>query len=246
MGLVRGAGYAIGFLTILPVRIHGHAKGADHAPVWFPLVGAMVGALAGGAWLLAEPELGASVASVLALIVLVVVTGALHQDGLADCADGLGVRGERRRRLEVMRDSAIGTFGTLALLAWGLLLTATLAGLTSGEAFRALVTAGAVGRWACLLHATTVSPAHRDGLGAGFNPGPVAVAVATATTTAGVLAIDGVAPGLGSVAVGAAVAVLIGLWSRATLGGRTGDTLGATVALTEVAVCLTLLGFAGS
>ena len=62
----------------------------------------------------------------LALVVLVAVTGALHQDGLADCADGLGVRGDRERRLAVMRDSAIGAFGTLALIGWALLLIAAL------------------------------------------------------------------------------------------------------------------------
>jgi len=171
----------------------------------------------------------------------VVVTGALHADGLADCADGLGVRGDRSRRLEVMRDSAIGTFGTLALVLWAMLLVAALAGLDRGEVLRALVVAAAVGRWAALVHAAITTPARTDGLGVSFAPGPVALAIASLTAMACALALAGVVEGVVVLVVAAVIAMLVAGWARAALGGRTGDTLGATVALAEVGVLATLL-----
>jgi adenosylcobinamide-GDP ribazoletransferase len=243
-GPLHGAALALTFLTILPLRLRGDAGPLGAAAPWFPLVGALVGGLAGAARYVGGPVFGSAVASVLALVVLVAVTGALHQDGLADCADGLGVRGDRERRLTVMRDSAIGAFGTLALVGWALLLTTTLATLDDAEALRALVTAALVGRWAALIHAAAAPPARPDGLGATFDPTPAALAIATVVTVAGVVVLDGPLHGLACAAAGILVALATAAWSRRTLGGRTGDTLGATVALAEVAVCLTLLAFA--
>ncbi len=203
------------------------------------VVGAAVGALAGAVAYVTAP-LGETVAAILAVAALVVVTGALHADGLADCADGLGVRGDRARRLEVMRDSAIGTFGTLALVLWAMLLVAALAGLDRGEMLRALVVAAALGRWAALVHAAITTPARTDGLGAAFAPGYVALAIASLTATACALALAGVVNGVVVLVVAAAIAVLVAGWARVGLGGRTGDTLGATVALAEVGVLATL------
>jgi len=204
------------------------------------VVGAAVGALAGAVAYVAAP-LGQTVAAILAVAALVVVTGALHADGLADCADGLGVRGDRARRLEVMRDSAIGTFGTLALVLWAMLLVAALAGLDRAEAMRALVVTAALGRWAALVHAAITTPARTDGLGAAFAPGSVALVIASLTATVCALALAGVVNGVVVLVVAAAIAVLVAGWARVGLGGRTGDTLGATVALAEVGVLAALL-----
>lgn len=175
---------------------------------------------------------------------LVAITGALHEDGLADCADGLGIRADRDRRLEVMRDPAIGTFGALALVLWVLLVVSALAGLDRESALRALVVAVATGRWAAIVHALAARPARPDGLGAGFCVGRGAAAVASATAAAVALALAGIGHGLIVLGIAAAVALLLAAWSRATLGGRTGDTLGATVALAQAAVAVALLGFA--
>jgi len=232
------------FLTILPVRLRDPAPALRAAAAWFAIVGAAVGALAGAVAYLAAPQLGATVAAILAVAVLVVVTGALHADGLADCADGLGVRGDRARRLAIMRDSAIGTFGALALVLWALLLVAALAGLERGNALRALVVMAALGRWAALVHAAITAPARTDGLGAGFAPRGPALAFATATAAVCALGLTGVRHGLVALLVAAATAVLVGGWASAALGGRTGDTLGATVALAEAAVAVALLGLA--
>lgn len=242
--MLDGAGLALAFLTVIPVRPRGGARPLGEAAVWFPLVGALVGGLAGATRFYGEVLFGPAVASVLALVVLAALTGALHQDGLADCADGLGAHGDRARRLSVMRDSAIGTFGTLALLAWALLLVAALTTLSDADALRALVGAAIVARWAALAHGASAPPARPDGLGATFVVRTGALAVATGLTIAAVMVIAGPVPGLAALGAGVVVALAVSAWSRRALGGRTGDTLGATVAIGEVAVCLTLLALA--
>jgi adenosylcobinamide-GDP ribazoletransferase len=242
---VAGAALAVAFLTVVPVRVPGPVRGLGAAAPWFPLVGALVGALAGGVRVVAEPAFGPSVAAVLAVAVLVVVTGALHQDGLADCADGLGVRGDRERRLAVMHDSSIGVFGALALLGWALLMTSTLAELERVDAAGALVAAGAVGRWAALAHAAAAPPARADGLGAGFGVGVPVLALAGIGAVAIALLASGWLAGAVAIAAALAVSALGTAWARRTLGGRTGDTLGMTVALAEVAVCIAVLGVGG-
>jgi cobalamin synthase len=89
----------------------------------------------------------------------------------------------------------------------------------------------------------TASPARAEGLGAAFAPGRPGAALATGAAVAAALLVGG--PGPGGVALGASalVAGLLTWYARRMLGGRTGDTLGATVALAELAVCLVLAGF---
>lgn len=235
------AALALAFLTIVPLPERAFAGGSmRRAAGWFPLAGVAIGALAGGVRAATEPLLGAGPATVLALVALVAVTGALHQDGLADCADGLGVRGDRERRLAVMRDSAIGSFGTLALLGWALLLFATLAPLTNAHALAALIAAAALGRAAALAHASTTPPARRDGLGAGFTVPAPALAVGVATAAAAALLAAGPLRGLLAIAAAALAALASAGVARWAIGGRSGDTLGATVVLTELVVCLAL------
>jgi adenosylcobinamide-GDP ribazoletransferase len=116
-----------------------------------------------------------------------------------------------------------------------------LAQLTAPRAVAALVAAAALGRWAALAHAAWSPPARADGLGAGFTVGRVALGVAGAVAAGVALAVCGLGPGLAALAAAVAVAALSIVHVRATLGGRTGDTLGATVAVTEVIVCTVLL-----
>jgi len=250
----QGLASAVAFLTIVPVPAGAMAP-ADARPAglgasaaWFPLVGAGVGALAGGVRLLFGSLLSAGVASVLAMIGLVIVTGALHQDGLADTADGLGVRDHARtadgraRRLEVMRDSSTGAFGALALIAWALLLFTTVSSLDGAHALRALVVACALARWAALAHAVATPAARGDGLGASLQVGRGALAIATVMAVAAAFAICGLGAGAAAILTAALAAALSVAFARRMLGGRTGDTLGATVAITELAVCVVLLG----
>lgn len=232
----NGAVLAITFLTILPLPVRDRDDGGS-APAFHPLVGALVAAVAGGVYAAAAPGLGSSVAAVLAVAALVVVTGGLHQDGLADCADGLGVRGDRERRLRVMRDPTIGTFGTLALVLWVLLLTTSLAQLSTRDGVAALITAAATARFAALLHARWTRPARTDGLGSAFLPSWISVVVGGLTAVVVAVACDVTAAPF-AVLASLLVAAGVAAWSRRTLGGRTGDTLGATVVITEVTVIL--------
>lgn len=241
--VANGAVLAITFLTILPLPVRDDRDDGGSAPAFHPLVGALVGALAGAAYAATAPGLGRSVAAILAVILLVVVTGGLHQDGLADCADGMGVRGDRERRLSVMRDPTIGTFGTLALVFWLLLITTGLAHLSTRDGAAALITAAATARFAALLHARWAPPARADGLGSAFAPSWISVVVGGLTAVVVAVVCD-VAAGSAAVVASLLVAGGVTAWSRRTLGGRTGDTLGATVVLTEVSVVLISLVFA--
>jgi len=234
--------FAVTFLTILPLPVRGGYDAAT-APAWFALVGALIGGTAACVYAAAESVLGASVAAILAVAALVVLTGGLHQDGLADCADGMGVRGDVERRLQVMRDPRIGSFGALALLLWGLLLTTSLAQLSTDDAVRALVCAAAIGRWSALLHARWAPAARQDGLGLALAPSTASVVVAglTAVTLAAAANLQSAAI---VVAAGLLVAAVVSAWSRRALKGRTGDTLGATVVLAELVVILVVLALA--
>jgi adenosylcobinamide-GDP ribazoletransferase len=240
--LWEGPPLALAFLTRIPVRLPEHEH-FDLGPAlaWFAVVGAGIGALAGALRLVTTGLLGTGPSTVIAMIALVAVTGALHQDALADTADGLGVRGDRARRLAVMRDSSVGAFGVCALVLWALLLYAAVAPLTESHGLIALTCAGASGRAAAVAHGWAAPPARRDGLGAGLGatwPRALAALVLAAAIT---VAVAGPARGALCCAVMVGAATLTAVAARRGLGGSTGDTLGATVAIGEVAVCLALL-----
>jgi adenosylcobinamide-GDP ribazoletransferase len=229
---------ALSLLTVIPVRAPARPLGS--AAAWFPLVGAAIGGAAGAVAVAADHLFGRGIAAVLAVAVLVALTGALHLDGLADSADAIGVRGGRERRLAVMRESTIGTFGTLALVVWALLLATSVAALPGDDALAALAVAAACGRWAALLHARLAAPARTDGLGAAFVVTPAVLCIATAISAAGALLLER-AEGIAALAAAAGVALAVSVAARRGLGGRTGDTLGATVVLAELAALLTLV-----
>lgn len=235
-GLTRAAA----LLTIMPMPASAR-DGLTGAAGWFPLVGAAIGALAGGVRVGTEPLLGRTPATVLAMIALVALTGALHQDGLADTADGLGVRGDRARRLSVMRDPATGAFGTLALIGWALLMLTTLASLDATHALVALTVACTLARWAALLHAAAAPPARSDGLGAALYVSRPALTAATILSVALALALCDITAATITIGAALLLAALSTLLAHRTLGGRTGDTLGATIAVTEIITCVALL-----
>ncbi len=246
LGPLRRAGDglagAVVFLTVLPVPLRAGSE-SRWSPAWFPVVGAFVGGVAGGVRYGLDRPLGSAPATVLAVIALVLVTGALHQDGLADCADGVGARGDRARRLAVMREPQVGVFGVLAVVLWLLLLVSTVGSLGRDDALRALIVAGALGRWSALLHAVTAPPARSDGLGADFNVERTQLVLASVATTAAAFALEAPARAVTALAAAALLALAVSAWSRRAIGGRTGDTLGVSVALVEVVVCLVVLGF---
>lgn len=258
---------ALAFLTRIPVGPRG--RGELGAAAWaFPLVGALVGLVVGLVGVGGSLVLPVLVAAVLAVLAEVLLTGALHLDGLADCADGCGGR-DRQSRLRIMKDSTVGVYGVsavvldlllkvallhgllLALPGWGMLLLLPLAYAVSRAAVLpvalALPSARPAGTGAHLLH----------GLTRGGVVGALAVTLALlAVVLVVVLVMTGLLAGgvpAGSTLVTAALlavvgggvgALLVARWARRTLGGATGDVLGAVVeaslAVALVAVSLTL------
>jgi adenosylcobinamide-GDP ribazoletransferase len=163
-------------------------------------------------------------------------TGALHEDGLADTADALGAR-DRTRRLEVMRDPRIGTFGVLALVLVLLARVALLSQLTTRDAALALLAAHVLARWSVLPQAAFVRPARTDGsaaLIAGLGTAPLLIGTALTLASAGPLLFAIVAWALVALGVSAALTALCALAWRRAFGGLAGDTYGATAQLVEL------------
>ncbi|MEO1601485.1 MAG: adenosylcobinamide-GDP ribazoletransferase [Pseudomonadota bacterium] len=233
---------AVQFLTRLPVPDPGWEDGRlRRASRYFALVGLIVGALSALVWAGATLLLPAPVAALLAVGTGIAVTGALHEDGLADTADGLFATRDRTRALEIMRDSRIGSFGALALILLVGLRVASLAALTPEQGMLALMLAACVGR-ALMVPATALAPyARKDGMGRDVEgAGPVEIAAASGT--AGLMAL--LAGGAGALALCAAAAVAYGLllWMRARIGGYTGDGLGTIAVMGEAVVLIILAG----
>jgi len=142
---------AMAFLTVIPVATAEGTSGERLGRAYFPAVGALLGLVAGIAFALAAPVTSPLIAAVAATAVMAVLTGALHLDGLADAADGLFGGGDIARRLEVMRDSRVGSFGLVAVVLILVGDVAALASMSAPRAIVALVIAGALSRWALLL-----------------------------------------------------------------------------------------------
>ncbi len=232
----RGAAAAVAFLTRIPVARRVALDGDDVArgAVLFPVVGAGIGAVVGGAAFGLAQVLPAFVAAGIALALGAVLTGALHLDGLADTADALGAPG---RALEAMRDHATGAYGTAALVLDLLVKAGALAALAPHG--RTVVVdalaAGALARTVPVALAASLPSVREDGAGAVFRVGPLRAAAACAIGAALAFA-AGVPDAFVLVAVAAAVAAGLGAFYRRWLGGATGDMLGAAAELTETAV----------
>lgn len=243
----RDLGVALTALTRIPVRVPGPwpADAVARAAWAFPLVGVGIGALGalghGLATLLGwSPVL----AAITAIAVMILATGALHEDGLADTADGLGSDRPAQVALAIMRDSRIGTYGALAL---GLVTAARIVALASisGPA-SGLIVAAALSRGAVAIVMHQLPPARPDGQSAAAGR-PAAAGAATAAVLPAALALALLGPSVSVAVLLAAAGVLWPgmLWLRRRLGGQTGDTLGAAQQAVELAVLLVLVSVAG-
>jgi len=227
------------FLTRLPVTPRRFS--AEHlaaSTVFFPLVGLLVGAGGVLLHLILSPHVNPSVVAIVILMYLVAVTGGLHEDALADAADGFGGGREPEQVLTIMRDSRIGSFGAIALVLALVGRFVFLANLPA-ERFSGYLLAGQVlSRWTTLPLAYFLSSA-RLGDGQG---GPIAQKISAASLLVGtILSIGIIATFLKLrtgwlllVAIG--VVVLTGAYYRRRIGGVTGDCFGATIQITELAV----------
>jgi adenosylcobinamide-GDP ribazoletransferase len=223
------------FLTTLPApSFVAPAGGLGPAARWFPLVGLLIGLLLWAVQSIAERLFPPTLAGALVVLAWVALTGGLHLDGLADCCDGLLATTSRERRLEILRDPRVGTFGALGLILTLLLKTLAVATVTP----MALLLAPIWGRW-LLLWAARQPQARPEGMGASFAAGLTPEVLATATILP--LIVLFLSGGRGLIGVGLATIAMLALvaLARRRLGGVTGDVYGLVVEISEVVILLT-------
>lgn len=242
LGWVSGFSTATAFFTRVPIEPPSRAVRQIADAAWaFPLVGAGIGAVVALIFAFAQlVGLGSWPAALSAVLAGFVLTGALHEDGLADTADGLCGGTDREAKLAIMRDSRHGTFGVLALIASVGLRSAALAQLGDLlHAGLALVAAHAASR--AILPATMrlLAPARADGLGAtAGTPSAPGMIVAACIGTG--IALAALGPARGTIALGLTVAAVwvAAALARRQIGGYTGDVLGAFQQVGEVVMLL--------
>lgn len=229
------------FSTRLPLpAVELRAGDLRRASAVFPLVGVVLALVATAVRALVGPWWGPAVATIVAVGVVTAVTGALHEDGLADTADGLWGGEDAGRRLEIMRDSRLGAYGVLALAGALGLRVALLAPLGVGGFARAVICGHVLGRAAMLAAVQALPPAggwSSEQMSGG--PGRAGLAVAGVTSAVAVVA----ASGLWVLPVVAAAGGVTGLlvWLlRARLGGFSGDALGAVAQVVDLAALAAL------
>ena len=235
---------ALALLSRLPLPWGGRARAGG---VWaYPLAGAVLGGLAGAVAALALwLGIPAPLAALLTLTAAVAMTGALHEDGLADVADGFWGGWTRDRRLEIMRDSRIGSYGVAALALslaarWQALALVLAAGGPWGG-IAALVAAGALGRGAMPVLMAALPHARADGLSRSVGrPSWGVTGLGLMLSFAVAVLVLPLAAAVMAWLVAAIAALGMGLLARAKIGGQTGDTLGATQQMAEIAVLILL------
>lgn len=243
LGWIAETRLALAFLTRLPLKLRPEIASlpVGAAVRAFPLIGILVGAI--GALVYAASDLlgmSPTVSSLLAIGAMVLLTGGLHEDGLADSADGLAGT-TREKALAIMRDSRIGTYGVMAL--FFILSLRVVAVSYAGSSIEAacLLIAGAAGSRAvipALMY--MLPPARREGLG--WSAGhPDRRRVVDAGALGAVIVVVALWPiywGLLAIAVATAAGALVTWLARRRLGGQTGDVLGAAQQLAETSILL--------
>jgi adenosylcobinamide-GDP ribazoletransferase len=237
---------ALQFLTRVPIRLRREPSLPAAAP-WFPMAGAIigfaVGAVAAGMWHLVTPMVAAAVAIVVGLL----ITGAFHEDGLADIADAFGGGWTVERRREIMKDPRHGTYGVAALVSTVAVRIVALGSLPGPAVmFAAAVSAHVIGRASAVGLMLAGPTARHDGLGADYTrllrrgTAVVGIAVGLAVTA---LAIGWwVAPVAAVGVVGAATVLVL---ARRKIGGISGDVLGACEQVVECTTLITIVALAG-
>lgn len=227
---------ALSFMTILPIPSGGDLR---KAPAFFPLVGAILGAILWAISLLLDLLWGKEFSALGVVLGLTALTRGLHLDGLADSVDALLGHREREKVLEIMRDPHIGTFGTLAIV--GVILAKFVLLLDLGRDWRALVLFPALGRMAPFLPMYSLPYLRGEGKATPFLPmgkGTLGVGLLFSFSLSLLLLWP-----MGALVFGTILlyGLAVSLYLKGKLGGMTGDLLGATVETAEV-VSLMVLG----
>jgi len=234
---------AIQFMTRLPVSrgVHYSPDALAKSVVFFPAIGLLVGAGGTALYWFLSPHASRDVIVVLILVYLVMVTGGLHEDALGDAADGLGGGWEKERILTIMRDSRIGSFGTIAIALGLLARFVFLTNLAPGKFIGFFVAAQVLGRWTTLPLAFFLPSARANEAGQGklIAHRITALSLGAGTTLAlAIVAVALKAEALWATLVAVMIAAVSGLYYWRRIDGITGDCLGATNQITEIAIYL--------
>lgn len=239
--LSRDIAACIGFYTRLPVPDMGDYPRDFAAAQWAaPVAGAVVGFSVGvSMWAGLALGVPATVAAAAALAAGLALTGALHEDGLADVADGFGGGRNRAAKLDIMRDSRLGSYGALALFLsllarWSALVA--LAPLSGPALVLAAVAAHAASRATIPLMTLRIPPARADGLAAGMGRTRAGTALAAAALGLAALLFGGLGFAVVAAILLACVFLLVERLALGQIGGHTGDVLGALQQGGEIAV----------
>lgn len=229
---------ALSFLTVatIPMPGYAHRLPMGWAVACFPIGGAIIGlCLAGIDWLLA-PWLPAGVLAAVLLATLLGLTGALHLDGLMDSFDGLFGGKDREKRLAIMKDSRVGSFGIAAAISVLLMEYASLSALASPARGGALVLAVGLSRWGMAALLWVYPAATPTGLAAGLKPEIRWPHLLVATAVAGLLSAASGLMGFALFGAAALLVAIIGAVANSKIGGITGDSCGAAGQLVEMLV----------
>ena len=236
------------FLTRLPVPnglIFSEGRLA-RAARYFPLVGILVGLITGGIFFGAAQYFDPHLAGFLTIIIGIFVTGALHEDGLADCCDGLGGGHTRERALEIMRDSRIGTYGACALIGSIGLRALAIGEMSAYEGFIALIIAHGLSRGLIPLVLVSGKYARTRGLASSVADGVSTIeAGLSVLIAAGLVLLAGPAAGIATFAAAIVAGGLMLAVLMRRLGGYTGDGLGAIQQVAEISALMMLAVFFG-
>jgi adenosylcobinamide-GDP ribazoletransferase len=218
--------------------------------IWaFPIVGVAVNG-AGGLvyWLAHTIHMPSLLAAAWSLTATLIITGAFHEDGLADTVDGLGGGATPARKLEIMRDSRIGSYGAVALFLSLIVRTAAIAALGLPRVvLTAMILAGMLGRSAMIVPLLILRPARGDGMGASVSE-PRLISAGVGLGLAVITAFVFLPPlsGAGVVVLGFSSSWVLTIIADCQLGGHTGDVLGAVEVVVECVVVTLIASALGS
>lgn len=242
---MRPSGFfaALGFLTILSTpRREVTPEGMGASLAYFPLVGLVLGLILLGLDLGLSLVLPQLLADAAVIVVLIVLTGALHLDGLMDTCDGLATGRSASESLQIMRDSRVGSFGMLGAFSILLFKYVALISIPFPGKLAALLVMPVLGRWAMVCSIFAHPYVRPAGTGRAFKEGAVGRRMITATLLA--LALSLVIIGLQGLALVVGVGLVtwvLGSWLSGRLGGLTGDVYGASGELGETFTLLLIL-----
>ena len=233
---------ALEFLTRIPSPRRRRIDDTELGPStrWFPLVGALLGGIVGlvdfGLGFVATPEIRA----IVAVATLALLTGGLHLDGLMDSCDGLLAFTAAERRLEIMRDSRVGSFAIVGATTLLLVKYAAFLSLPGPHRFMAFVIIGGLSRWAMVYAIGRYPSARSEGLAHTFRVSLSRGDLTIATFFALVVATPAGPAGVTALAVAWLATVLLARYTQSKIPGLTGDVYGAICEIVEVAIAIIL------